>query len=328
MRGFATGLSMLAMIAFGARALAQPQTHDHSNHEQQEQIAPDPHAGHRMPGMARTDPHAGHDMTSASMPEIETSADNPGRPPEAPPPAAASGGPVHAADLYFDPAVMQEARTLLRAENGAMRTGAAMLDEFETTIGDDEESYAWDAQGWYGGDIKRFWWKSDGEGDFGDALEEAELQLLYGRAFSPYFDLQAGMRQVYTPDADRSDLVLGIQGLAPYWFEIDVAAFLSNEGELRARAESEYDLRVTQRLILQLHAELNLSAEDIPELAISSGITSVEVGLRLRYEFSRRFAPYAGIQWTGTNGYTSETIGTVRKDSDETRFVIGLRAWY
>ena len=259
-------------------------------------------------------------MSRDGIPHIETSADNPGRPSEAPPPAAATAGPAHAADLYFDPAQMQKIREVMRAENGAMRTGMAMLDQLETTFSDDAEGYAWNALGWYGGDINRFWWKTEGEGEFGDALEEAELQLLYGRAISPYFDLQAGLRQEYTPDEDRTDLVLGIQGLAPYWFEVNATAFLSSEGELRARAESEYDLRMTQRLILQLHAEVNLSAEDIPELDLSSGITSAEIGVRLRYESSRRFAPYVGVQWAHTSGVTD--------DSNDAQFMIGLRAWY
>src|SRR5690606_20338655 len=114
--------------------------------------------------------------------------------------------------------------------------------------------------------------------------EEAELQALYSRAFTPYFDFQTGLRQTYRPEGDRTDLVVGVQGLAPYWFELDAAAFLSNKGELTARAEAEYDQRITQRLILQPRVEVNLSAEDIPELGIGAGLSTLQVGARLRYE--------------------------------------------
>lgn len=280
---------LLLLFACAAQTMAQPRSHDHSHH----QSAP---------------------------------------PPEQDPPAAASAAastePAHAADLHFDPAEMQTVRAQLRRENGGMRTGMAMLDQFETTFSDEGEGYAWNAQGWYGGDLHRFWFRSEGEGEFGDALEDAELQLLYGRAISPYFDLQAGLRQQHTPEADRTELALGIQGLAPYWFEVNAAAFLSSEGDLRARAESEYDLRLTQRLILQWHGELNLAARDIPELELDSGITSIEVGLRLRYEFSRRFAPYVGVQWFETSGFSDDSMGIRRKDSNATQILVGLRAWY
>ena len=180
-------------------------------------------------------------------------------------PAEAGAGPANGADLHYDPAVMARAREKLRVENGEVITHAIILDRLEATSSDGAEGYAWDAQGWYGGDINRFWWKSEGEGAFDGDVEHAELQLLYSRAVTPYFDLQGGVRQTYRPEGDRTDLVLGVKGLAPYWFEVDGALFVSNEGELTARARAEYDLRLTQRLILQPRAEVTLSAQEIPE---------------------------------------------------------------
>jgi copper resistance protein B len=311
----------------------------------------DPHAGHDMTTMGQTspasamptghdmstmgqsqtpaDPHAGHDMSGMAMPpDIQTSANNPGRPPEASPPASASSGPTHAADLLFDPAEMAAAREQLRVENGDIRTTAVIIDRLEATFADGEEGYTWDAQGWTGGDINRFWWKSEGEGAFGDGVEDAEVQALYSRAFRPFWDVQAGLRQTYRPEGDRTDLVVGIQGLAPYWFEVDAAAFLSNKGELTARAEVEYDQRITNRWILQPRAEINLSAEDIPELSIGSGLTSLQIGARLRYEIRKEFAPYVGLEWTKSFGNTADFLEADGRSSEDTRLVVGIRAWF
>ncbi len=296
-------------------------------------------AGHDMSTMpmgavpsGQTDPHAGHDMSGmagmAMPPEVPTGADNPGRPPQTPPPASALDGPSHVADQIFSAEDMAAARRVLVAENGDIRVGAVMIDQLEATSVNGEEGYAWDAQGWYGGDIHRFWWKSEGEGEFGGALEEAELQALYSRAFTPYFDFQTGLRQTYRPEGDRTDLVVGVQGLAPYWFELDAAAFLSNKGELTARAEAEYDQRITQRLILQPRAEVNLSAEDIPELGIGAGLSTLQVGARLRYEIRREFAPYVGVEWTRSFGATRDFAEARGRSAEDTRVVVGVRAWF
>lgn len=313
-------------------APAMPAGHDMSTMSQSQTPA-DPHAGHDMSTMGQSqtpaDPHAGHDMSGMAMPpDIQTSANNPGRPPETPPPAAASSGPTHAADLLFDPAEMAAAREQLRVENGDIRTKAVIIDRLEANFSDGEEGYTWNAQGWTGGDINRFWWKTEGEGLFGDGVEDAEVQALYSRAFRPFWDVQTGLRQTYQPEGDRTDLVVGIQGLAPYWFEVDAAAFLSNKGELTARAEVEYDQRITNRWILQPRAEINLSAEDIPELRIGSGLTSLQIGARLRYEVRKEFAPYVGVEWTRSFGNTADFLEADGRSAEDTRFVVGVRAWF
>ncbi|MNV19873.1 Copper resistance protein B precursor [compost metagenome] len=292
----------------------------------------DPHAGHVMPGAAvGADPHAGHDMSGMSMgpPDVPTSADTPGRPPEDPLPAAALSDPPHAADRVFDPDAMAEARKVLLAENGDIRTTAVIIDRLEAGVGDDDESYLWDVQGWSGGDINRFWWKSEGEGDFGGELEEAEVQALYSRAISPFWDVQAGLRQDFRSEGeDTTHLVLGLQGLAPYWWEVDAAAFLSTEGDLTARVEAEYDQRITQRLILQPRFEIEASARDIPELEIGSGLSSIEAGLRLRYEIRKEFAPYVGVEWSHALGSSADYIEARGGEVEDTRFVVGLKAWF
>ncbi|MCS6627887.1 copper resistance protein B [Roseibacterium beibuensis] len=320
----------------GHQMPAQPATVDpHAGHDMSTQAPaqPDPHAGHDMSPMesAPADPHAGHDMSTMNMgpPDVSTSADNPGRPPEDPLPAAALSGPTHAADLVFGAEAMAAARRTLVRENGDVRATAIIIDRLEAGFGDEAETWLWDVQGWSGGDINRFWWKSEGEGDFNGGLEETELQALYSRAVTPFWDVQAGVRQDFRPDGeDTTHLLLGVQGLAPYWWEIDAAAFLSAEGDLTARVEAEYDQRITQRLILQPRLEIDLSASDIPELEIGSGLTSVEAGVRLRYEFHKEFAPYVGVEWSRSFGDTADYIVARGGEIDDARLVVGLKAWF
>ncbi len=290
--------------------------------------AADPHAAHRAP--AAQDPHAGHDMGAASgPPDMPTSADTPGRPPEDPTPAAALSGPRHAADAVFPVADMVRARDLMRRENGDIRTTAVVVDRLEAGFGDGDETWLWDAAGWTGGDINRFWWKSEGEGDFDGGLEEVEVQALYGRAITPFWDVQAGVRQDYRRHGEETThLALGVQGLAPHWWEVDAAAFISTDGDLTARIEAEYDQRLTRRLILQSRFEVELAAGDIPELGLGSGLTSVAAGLRLRYEVRPELAPYFGLEWSRALGETADLVEAVGGETDDTRVVFGLRAWF
>ena len=296
--------------------------------------AADPHAGHDMSAMQTpaADPHAGHDMSAMAggAPNIPTSVDAVGgRMVETPPPAAARAAPAHAADLLFDPAVMADSRRQLLIENGDVRTTAVLIDSIEASFGDGEEGYSWNAQGWTGGDINRFWWKTEGEGAFDGKLHDAEVQALYSRAIAPFWDVQAGVRQDFRPDGDdTTHLTVGVQGVAPYWFEMSAAAFLSTEGDLTARAEAEYDQRITQKWILQPAVEVAFSASDIPELEIGSGLTSVTAGLRLRYEIRKEFAPYVGVEWSRSFGDTADYAKARGEDADATRFVVGIKAWF
>ena len=305
----------------------------------------DPHAGHDMSGhaghtaaQAQTDPHAGHDTgghaghdmnAMRGGPNIPTSVDAVGgRMVETPPHAAALAAPAHAADLLFDPAVMAASRKQLLAENGDIRSTALFIDKLEAGFGDAPNSYGWSVFGWTGGDINRFWWKTEGEGELKGKLHEIEVQALYSRAIAPFWDVQAGLRHDFRPDGkDTTHLTAGIQGVAPYWFETGAALYLSTEGDLTAHLETEYDQRITQKWILQPALEVALSASDIPELEIGSGLTSVTAGLRLRYEIRKEFAPYIGVEWNSSFGDTADYIRARGDKVDETRFVIGLKAW-
>lgn len=322
------GHDMSGMQSSPAQA---PADDPHAGHRMPPGAAPDPHAGHAMaPGAA--DPHAGHDMSgmTAGPPNIPTSVDAVGgRLVETPPPAAARAAPDHAADLLYDPAVMAAARRQLLAENGDIRTTGVFIDTLEIGFGDGSETYGWGAQGWTGGDINSFWWKTEGEGDLDGKLHEVEVQALYSRAIAPFWDVQAGVRHDFRPDGeDTTHLTVGVQGVAPYWFEMGAAAFLSSEGDLTARIEAEYDQRLTQKWILQPALELDLSASDIPELEIGSGLTSVTAGLRLRYEVRKEFAPYVGVEWSRSFGGTADYIKARGGDANDARIVVGLKAWF
>ncbi len=257
-------------------------------------------------------------------------------PPVAPPPPGAFSGPQFAADAAFDPADMARARAVLRREHGGMAMGVVMVDRLEARMRKGRDGYAFEADAWYGGDIDRLWLKANGEGtfggSFGDSLERVELQALWSHAIGPWFNLQAGVRQDLGPDRhggpERTHAVAAINGLAPYFFEVEGALFLSTQGELTMHAEAEYDQRLTQRLILQPAVGLKLSAQSIPELGLGSGLTSAEAGLRLRYEIAREFAPYVGVQYEHSFGETARLRRAAGEDSKGWSFLLGVRAWF
>ncbi len=248
---------------------------------------------------------------------------------EGPPPARAFEGPRHAADAVWGEQAMAPSRRQLAAENGGMKTGMILVERLEARFAADggEDGYVWDAQGWYGGDINRLALKTEGQGAFGEALEDAEIQALYSRAIGPFFDLQAGVRLDVEPET-RSHLVLGVQGLAPYMFHVDAAAFVSDRGDVTARIEAEYDQKLTQQLILQPRVELELSAQDIPERGVGAGLAKAETGLRLRYEIVREFAPYIGVEYEFLTGDTADFARAEGEDTDGIKILAGIRAWF
>ena len=236
--------------------------------------------------------------------------------------------PWHQADDIYGEDAMAEARKGIQAEGGAQPAYMIMADRLEVQFTDDEDTLLWDGQGWYGGDINKLWIKTEGDVSLdADEVEEAEVQALWSRAYSRYFDLQAGLRYDLEPGG-RTHAVLGVQGLAPYWFEVDAAAFLSTDGDLTSRIEAEYDLHLTQRLVLQPRAEIELSAQNIPELETGSGVTGVNTGVRLRYDIRRECGPYVGVEWQSAFGGTRDIIEAAGGEADQAVFLIGLRAWY
>jgi copper resistance protein B len=223
---------------------------------------------------------------------------------------------------------MAAAREDLRREHGDMIGYSFLVDRLETRVRNGRDGFEWDAQGWIGGDIDKFWVKTEGEGAFGEKLESAEVQALWSHAIDPWFDLQLGVRHDFRPDPQRTHLVLGIQGLAPYWFEVDAAAFLSNKGDVTARIEAEYDQRITQSLILQPRVEFDLAAQDVAELGIGSGLSTASAGARLRYEFIPEFAPYIGVEYERAFGDTADFRRADGEKAGGWSFLVGLRTWF
>ncbi|KCZ88319.1 copper resistance protein B [Hyphomonas johnsonii] len=242
--------------------------------------------------------------------------------------AEETGPPWSMADAYHDADEMAAVRKAMLMHHGAMRQVSVMADRLELQSSDAGDALVWDGNGWYGGDVDKLWLKSEGTYSLEtDAVEDAEVQALWSHAISPYFDLQGGIRYDLEPKG-RTHAVLGLQGLAPYWFEVDAAAFLSSEGDLTARIETEYEVRLTQRLILQPRVEAEFAAQDIPDLETGSGLTSLDAGLRLRYEFVREFAPYIGVEWQGSFGGTADYLEAAGEETDRTAFVAGVRTWF
>lgn len=205
--------------------------------------------------------------------------------------------------------------------------GHVLVDQLEQRWQDGEESVDWSAQAWYGGDYHKLWLKTEGEYR-DDEIEEAEVQLLYSRLISHFWDVQAGVRRDFRPEPARSYGVIGLQGLAPGLFELDLQGFLSTEGDVSARVEAEYDLLITQRLILQPALEINAAAQTVEELGIGSGINDVELGLRLRYEIKREFSPYIGVSWNKKLGNTADIAHREGESTDDFAIVAGLRVWF
>lgn len=281
------------------------------------------HAGHAMP-QAPANPHAGHAMPAPADPHAGHGSASTGEPPVAPPPPAALEGPAYAADRYFDPGLMAAARHHAHAHGGLV-TWALLIDRLELRQGDGETGQGWDAEGWVGGDEDKLWLKSEGEGGLGKALEAAEVQALWSHALTPFWNLEAGVRHDVRPDPSRTYAVLGVQGLAPYWIEVDASLFLSGKGELSARVEAEHDARLTNRLILQPQVEVDLAAQDTPELGIGRGLAKLEGGLRLRYQVTPTIAPYVGALYERRFGRSADFARAAGDDPGGLRVVTGLR---
>ncbi len=204
----------------------------------------------------------------------------------------------------------------------------ALIDRLEYAWGDDVDTRVWDAQGWIGGDWNKFWFKTEGEDVVGGETEEAQFEALYARLIAPFWYLQAGIRHDAHPDPSRAYGAFGIQGLALYWFEFDATAYISEEGDVSANVEAEYDFLLTQRLILQPRFETNIAGNEVEELGVGQGFNDVELGLRLRYEIRREFAPYVGVAWSRKLGDTADLARNEGEDIESTALVAGIRAWF
>lgn len=297
------------------------------------QQAQDPHAGHNMGTMQGMD-HSMHQMPAdaAATEQVDhsghsghgvapTAADEVGH--AAPPPVPSD----HPADTFWDKARMAKARAGFSQE-GRFRGDALIADRLEYRPRNGKDGYAWQVMGWLGGDIDRLSFETEGEAVFGEPLETGEVRAAWRHALDPWWNFELGVRQDFGAGPDRTYGVVGVEGLAPYWFEASVHAFVSNKGDVHFRLEAEHDMRLTQRLILQPSLEIDAAAQDVPELGIGAGLEKIELGARLRHEFSREFAPYLGLHWERKLGETARLARADGEASSQLSAVIGLRMWF
>jgi len=205
--------------------------------------------------------------------------------------------------------------------------GSLLIDNLETVRSDNNDAAAYDVQAWYGRDYDRAVFKAEGDIDGGE-LEDARTELLWGHAVSTFWDTQLGVRIDSGVAPDRGWLAFGIQGLAPYWFGIDVTAYVGDKGRSALRLDSEYELLITQMLILQPRLEADFYGKRDAGRALGAGLSDLSAGIRLRYEIRREFAPYIGIEWAGQYGGTADYARAANLDTKETRAVAGVRVWF
>ena len=325
-------LAWLLAAAAAAAVVSPAAAQDHSMHGMHGMppVEPLPEA---RPAPAPSDPdcppeHAemGHctpRIMPSDSPSGATGTDLPAGDAPAPPPP----GDWYA-DRLYPKAAMDRSRDAMMRENGGQTIAFLNFDLAEYQVRKGRDGFRWGVEGWYGDDVNRLTVKSEGEGVRGRGVETAEVQWLYSRAIGPYFNLQAGVRQDLGAGPDRTHVTVGFEGLAPYWFKVEGALFLSDKGDLLGRFGGYTDQRITQRLIAQPRAEFNFAAQDIPETGTGAGLSDIELGLRLRYEVVREFAPYVGVEWARRFGDTALLARAAGEDAGGVSFVMGVRAWF
>lgn len=298
--GAAGAKLVLALAAGMVAATAQAQQGmDHSAH--------DSHAG-----AAQHSPMQHDGMDQGSM----------AHPPVSAPSPAASVPPLSDAD---------RAAAFPDLPPHAMHQGGShflfLADQLEWQDADEGSALAWDIFGWYGGDIDRLAFRSEGERTDGHT-EEAELQLLWSHAVGPWWETVAGVRQDFKPGSPQTWAAFGVQGMPLFGLETEVTAFLGEGGQSALRLEAEYDILLTQRWVLQPTAELNLHGRNDEARGVGSGLSDAGFGVRLRYEINRQFAPYIGVTWNRAYGNTADLLRDEDEDASDTRLVAGIRFWF
>jgi len=196
-------------------------------------------------------------------------------------------------------------------------------------LDDGDQALVWDLQGWIGNNYHKIYLKSEGEAlmNPGHEIEEFTLELLYSRNVHRFWDVQLGVRHDFDPAPERSFFVVGIQGLAPQWIELEAIAYVSEDGDASVALELEYEILITQRLVLLPRLETGISLHDVPEYAQWKGFTDIELGLRLMYHIQRKLAPYVGVNWHKMVGKSANRIEAMGGDSKSVAAVVGVHFW-
>jgi copper resistance protein B len=204
----------------------------------------------------------------------------------------------------------------------------AILDQAEGRIGGRQNGFRWSGQAWIGTDYDKLWLKSEGFTLGKGGVEDGQQEVLYSRAVTTFADLQAGVRADWDSGTGRTWAALGVQGLAPLFFDYEVTGYLSDGGHAALRLAASYDLLVTQRIILQPAIEMNFYSKADPGRRIGPGLSNIDAGLRLRYEISRKFAPYVGVAYVGRFGETARFARQEGEGATAMQFVFGIRSWF
>jgi copper resistance protein B len=219
----------------------------------------------------------------------------------------------------------KEMSVMMQMDDTAL-TSKVLFDQLEWRNTAAGNAAVWDAEAWYGGDYNKIWLRSEGERVAG-TTQNARADLLWDHTFTRWWSLQAGGRQDFGDGPGRTWGAIGIQGLAPYWFDTEATFYVGEQGRTALRLKTEYELLVTQRLILQPEGEANLYGEADRARQLGSGLSDLEIGLRLRYELRRELAPYIGAVWARQFGGTADRVRELGGKPRDLQFVAGIRAW-
>lgn len=287
---------------------------EHQHHEMAPQAdESDPRAQHTEQAedasQTRGDEHANHRSASLDEPTESERAHVPPDPPQ----------------HFMGDMPKERMIELMQMEDDAP-FGMVLLDQLEWRDVNGADAQAWELDAWYGDDYNKIWFETEGERVDGEA--EGRVEVMWDRIISPWWSLQTGIRRDFGEGPSRTWLDFGIQGLAPYFFEIDAAIYFGEQGRTTFRFSGEYDMLITQRLILQPEIETRFFGKSDPENGIGSGLSDVEFGVRLRYEIRRQFAPYVGLHWERKFGRTADLARDSGDDASDLMFVAGLRAWF
>ena len=204
-----------------------------------------------------------------------------------------------------------------------------LFDQLEGRPNGPDNEFRWDGEGWAGTDMNKLWFKSEGFVEHGVATD-GDTEALYDRPIPrlKFFDVQAGVRYDLDSNPGRTWGAIGIEGLVPYWFQFAPTFYFSDRGHFAGRITGSYDLLITNRLIAQPQIEMNFYSKNDPSRGVGSGLSEIDTGLRIRYEISRKFAPYIGVAYTGTFGQTATFTREEGGNPNDPRFIFGVRLWY
>lgn len=298
----------------------------HAAHRAQTTSQPDPHANHGAPVTpVEADPHAGHAMHREAA-EPDPHADHSAHMGHAM--EAGSDQPITPIPPITDADRAAAFPTLHKhMEHAPAFNWFVGINRLEAWDADEGSGQAWETSAWFGTDLNRLWLRSEGERVDGHT-EAADVEVLYGRSVSAWWDVVGGVRQETRPGPSSTWAAFGVQGLAPYKFEVQATAYVGDGGRVEANVEAEYELLLTNRLILQPLVEMDFAAKDDVDRGIGSGLSKADAGLRLRYEFTRRFAPYIGVVHERAFGRTADLREAQGEHETDTRLVAGVRMWF